>query len=157
MSQASQLSLVPNAAGQLVVSASSAPAFDQLTITNTGFPVTTSGVSNLQLVFIGGAGAIEASAVRADMSPGPTSGSVWNGFRVVSGAAAAEGVTLNAFKVDNKSVGTGTSNVVYAGTGWDTIISYSGTTIISGTGQLYDSGVPLMGRQVTTSMGWNLP
>lgn len=156
MSQASQLSLIPNAAGYLTVAASSAPTSDQLTITNTGFPITTTGTSNLQLVFVGGTGAIEASSARADISPGTTSGSIWNGFRLVSGSAAASGVTLNAFKVDSKSTGAGTSNVVYVGTGWDNIISYNGTTIVSGTGQVYDSGVPLLAKQITTSMGWNL-
>ena len=60
-------------------------------------------------------------------------------------------------KVDNKAAGTGTSNIVYAGTGWDNIVAYNGTTIISGTGQLYNSGVPILAQQITTSMGWNLP
>lgn len=156
MSQASQLSLIPNAAGYLTVAATSAPTSDQLTITNTGFPITTAGTNNLQLTFVGGAGAVEASSARVSITPGSTSGSVWNGFRVVSSAAALTGVTLNAFKVDSKSTGAGTSNVVYAGTGWDTIISYNGTTVVSGTGGLYNSGVPVLASQITTSMGWNL-
>ena len=134
MSQASQLSLIPNAAGYLTVAASSAPTSDQLTITNTGFPITSTGTNALNVTYVGGAAAVEAGAIRVDVTPGTTAGGIWNSFRVVSTGAAPAGVTLNGIKFDNKSSGAGTSNAIFAGTGYDNIINYNGTPIISGGG-----------------------
>ena len=113
-----------------------APTTDIVTITNAGLPVTTAGVSALQLTYAGGAAAVEASAARIDMTPGTTTGATWNGWRFVGAAGAATGVTMNAIKVDAITPGLGTDNVLYVGTGYDNIINYNGTTIIDGTGQI---------------------
>ena len=113
-----------------------APTVDMVRIINTGFPNITAGVSALQVNYIGGAAAVEASAARVDITPGTTTGGTWNGFRVIPTATATTGVTYNALKFDTVTLGTGTNNVLYAGTGYTNIISYNGTSIINGSGQL---------------------
>jgi len=113
----------------LHVAAKAAPATDIVNISNAGFPVTTTGVSGLQIGYTGGAGAIEASAQRTDLTPGATSGSTWNALRVTSGAAGS-GVTLNGIKLEDKVAGAGTSVGLRIGTGWDYGI-YSNTAGIN--------------------------
>ena len=138
---------------------------DMVTIDNTGYPVTTAGVNALNVTYIGGSAAVESEAIRVDMTPGTTSGGIWNSFRVVSTNAAAAGVVMNGIKFDNKSSGTGTSNMIFAGTGYDNIITLNGNTIISGTGagafttvtDNSGSPIPNLGRVINASMGWNLP
>lgn len=123
------------AAGNTVtVAATAPPTTDLFTITNAGQNVATAGVSGLQVTYVGGTGAIEASAIRADMIPGSTSGSTWNAFRVAATAAAASGVAFNGVKFDNKTAGAGTSSALYIGTGYDNIINYNGTAVIYGNG-----------------------
>ena len=112
--------------GQLQVAATVAPTADMMTISNVGFGVATAGVSALEVNYVGGANAIEASSIRSDIAVGATSGSTWNAIRLV-GSTAASGVTENALKIDVLTPGAGTENAINIGTGWDYGI-YSNTT-----------------------------
>lgn len=123
------------AAGQFKVSAIAAPTVDMVNITTEGFSTTTTGVSALHITYAGGPAVIEASAARIDVTPGASSGGIWNGLQLVP-TTAASGVTLNLIKAENFTAGAGTENVLYAGTGYDNIISYNGTTVINGTGNV---------------------
>ena len=124
-----------NATGFVRQAATVAPTVDMLQITNAGFPIVTAGTSALQINYIGGAAAVESSASRLDLTPGTTTGGIWNGFRSVITTDATTGVTINGVKMDTIATpGAGTSNSFYVGTGWDNILNYNGTTIISGTG-----------------------
>lgn len=124
------------AAGIFKVQASAAPTTDIVQITNTGYGTTTAGVNGLSVTYVGGAAAVEASAIRVDITPGGTTGGIWNTLKVASTAAAASGVTMNVLKVDDKTTGAGTSNVFYIGTGYDYILNYNGTSVIDGTGKV---------------------
>lgn len=123
-----------NATEIFTIAARQPPTTDMVVITNTGQNVATAGVSGLQVTYVGGAGAIEASAYRSDMTPGTTSGSTWNAFRVAATTAAASGVVFNGMKFDNKTTGAGTSRAFYVGTGYDEIMNYNGTVVINGNG-----------------------
>ena len=124
------------AAGFVKVAATVAPTVYMLQIDNTGFPVVTTGVSAAKITYVGGSAAIESSASRIDITPGTLTGGTWNAFRVATSVAATTGVILNAFKANNITAGTGTDNIIYAGTGWNNILNYNGTTVINGTGNL---------------------
>ena len=130
------LTVNTNATSFVKQSATVAPTVDMMQITNTGFPIVTAGISALQVNYIGGAAAVESSASRIDITPGTTTGGTWNGFRVVPTATATTGVTYNAMKFDSVTAGLGTDNIMFVGTGYDNIINYNGTSIISGTGLL---------------------
>jgi hypothetical protein len=125
----------------LILSAVSVPTVDMLQITNAGAGITTAGISALQVHYTGGAGAIESSASRIDLEAGTTSGSTWNGFRVVTVTPPAAGVTINGIKFDNITAGAGNNNIFYAGTGYDNIMSYNGNTLISGTGIISNAAI----------------
>ena len=123
------------ASGQFKVQASAAPIADMVNITNTGFGTVTAGKSALQVTYVGGSAAIEASAARIDLAPGGTTGGTWSALRLVP-TAAASGVTVNLIKADAFTAGAGTENVMFVGTGYDSILNYNGTTVINGTGNL---------------------
>jgi hypothetical protein len=124
------------------IAATAAPTVDITTISNVGFPNVTAGVSALQVNYIGGAAAVEASATRIDLTPGTTTGGIWNGYRTVVTTDATTGVTLNGTKFDNIGTpGAGTSNAIYCGTGWDNILSYNGTSIINSTGGINNASI----------------
>jgi hypothetical protein len=100
--------------------ATSAPTTDIVSINNIGQPVATAGVNGLDITYVGGSGAIEASGARIDATPGGTSGSTWNGLRIVSTTGATAGVALNGIKVDGPAVpGGGTETGLNITTGWD--------------------------------------
>ena len=120
--------------GTTTFTAVAAPTADMVTITNAGQPVVTAGVSGLQVTYVAGNAAIESSAARFDISPGGNASATWNGLRVVATGAAVAGESLNAVKVDNKTAGAGTSSIIYAGTGYDNILNYNGTSVIYGNG-----------------------
>jgi hypothetical protein len=87
---------------QLSVSSVAALTSDQITFTNANNPVTTAGVSGLQLTYAGGAAAIEAGAERIDLTPGATAGGTWNGLRIVANATGpGQQVTENALKIQS--------------------------------------------------------
>ena len=124
-----------NATGFVKHAATAVPTVDMLQITNIGFPIVTAGISALQINYIGGAAAVESSASRIDLTPGTTTGGTWNGYRTIVTTDATTGVTLNGTKFDTIATpGLGTTNAIYVGTGWDSILNYNGTSIISGTG-----------------------
>lgn len=125
-----------NATSFVKVAAASAPTVDMVQISNAGFANISAGISALQVNYVGGAAAVESSAARIDITPGTTTGGTWNGFRVIPSATATTGVIYNAMKFDTVTTGLGTDNVIYVGTGYDNIINYNGTSIISGTGLL---------------------
>lgn len=129
------------AAGFVKVAASAPPTVDMFQVTNAGQAVATAGVSAIQVNYVGGAGAIEASASRIDLTPGSTSGSTWNGLRIVPTAAPASGITYNALKFDTVTAGAGTGNIIYVGTGYNNIINYNGNTVISGTGMVANTSL----------------
>ena len=130
-----------NSAEIFTIAAKQPPTSDMVVITNSGQNVATAGVNGLSVQYIGGNGAIEASAIRSDMTPGLTSGSTWNAFRVAATTAANTGVVFNGIKFDNKSIGTGTSRAFYVGTGYDEILNYNGTVVINGNGTVNGSQV----------------
>jgi hypothetical protein len=142
------------AANSVSLLASAAKTADMLVLSTNGNPVTAAGVSALQITYVGGAAAVEASAARIDMTPGATTGGIWNGWRFVGTAAATTGVAMNALKVDTIATpGTGTDNVLYVGTGYDNIINYNGTTIIDGTGQIFKLSNGNSNVNIATSAG----
>ena len=103
-----------DADSNLQITATAVPAIDQVAITNAGQAVTTSGVNNLSINFVGGAAAVEAGAQRIDVTPGGTTGGTWNGLRVVQAATGpATGVTTNATKLEGPTTGgAGTYNAI---------------------------------------------
>ena len=102
---------------RLHISATAAPTTDMVTISNVGYGITTDGISALQVNYVGGAGAIEASSARFDITPGGTTASTWNALRIV-GSAAASGVTENGIKFENLTAGAGSERAISIGTGW---------------------------------------
>ena len=118
------------------VQAVQAPTTDMFQITNTGFANITAGVNAFNVQYIGGAAAVEASAARIDITPGTLTGGTWSALRVTPTAGAATGVIQNGVKFDNITAGAGTDNALWVGTGWDNILSYNGTAIINGTGDV---------------------
>jgi hypothetical protein len=141
------------AGNSIALTATAPPTVDMFTITNTGQNVATAGVSAMQINYIGGTGAIEASAVRADMTPGTTSGSTWNAYRVAATAAAVSGVTFNGIKFDDKTAGAGTSRAVYVGTNYDEILNYNGTIVINGNGTINGAQVGNLGTANAVVIG----
>ncbi len=136
----------PDADTNIQITATGAPTVDMITITNAGQPVVTAGISGLQLTYVGGTGVIESSAQRLDLTAGGSSGSTWNGYRIV-GSTAASGVNENAMKIDTLTPGAGTEIGLNIGTGWDFGV-YSQTA-----GDNYFAGDVGIG---TTSPGNNL-
>jgi len=116
------------------VAATAAPTTDMVQFTNAGFANVTAGVNAVNITYVGGAAAVESSAQRIDITPGTTSGGIWSALRVVPTTVPVTGVTLNGVKFENITTGAGAENMIYAGTGWDQILSYGGTSIISGAG-----------------------
>jgi hypothetical protein len=135
------VTLTQNASQIVTVQASQPPTTDMVVITNAGQNVATAGVSAMQVTYVGGAAAVEASAYRTDLTPGSTTGGTWNGFRMVGTSGAVSGVTMNAIKIDNITGGAGTENMILAGTGWDNILNYNGTSVIFGNGTVNASQV----------------
>jgi hypothetical protein len=106
----------------IVVTASSSPTKDILTISNAGFGVATSGVSLIQLTYLGGtATSMEASAQRLDLTPGSGASSIWNGLRLTGTSTATTSITQNALKIDAfpQGISTGTDRAIFIGSGWD--------------------------------------
>jgi hypothetical protein len=83
------------------VNSTSALTNDLSTFSNVNNPVTVAGVSNLQINYVGGAAAIEASAQRIDLTPGTTSGGSWNGLRLVPIVGPLAGVTESMISVQS--------------------------------------------------------
>ena len=107
---------------------------DMLSIDTVGYGVTTAGLNAINVRYQGGAAAIEGTAVRVDAIPGTTAGGIWNSYRILQSTGASAGVVTNGVKFDNITPAGGTDNMIYAGTGWDSIISINGTSFINGNG-----------------------
>ena len=137
--------------GFFKVQASAAPTTDMVQITNTGFANVTAGVNSLAVTYVGGAAAVEASAMRIDLTPGATSGGIWSGLRLAQLATTATGVTVNVIKADTITAGAGTDNVLWVGTGYDSILNYNGSTIINGTATTITGSSTLTLNSVTSS------
>ncbi len=109
---------VSDVTGQIKVATSAVPTADMVNIANTGYGVTSAGVSGIQISYVAGSGAIEASAERIDLTSNTVgSGSTWNGYRMV-GFTPTSGVSENAIKIDGITAGAGTGYAVNIGTGW---------------------------------------
>lgn len=122
----------------LSVAASGAPTQDMVNITNSGQAVTTAGVNALSINYTGGSAAVEAGAMRVDLTPGGTAGGVWNGLRIVTGATAAVAVTENGIKVETATAGsTSTINAFFAAN----VTGGAGTEIAYRVGTGYDYGL----------------
>ena len=145
------------AAQIFTVAATQPPTTDMFVVTNTGQNVATAGINGISVNYTGGAGAIEASAYRSDMTPGTTSGSTWNAFRVAATTAAASGVIFNGMKFDNKTTGAGTSRAFYVGTGYDDILNYNGTSVIYGNGVINGAQVGAASSIVNGTSNVNIP
>jgi hypothetical protein len=140
---------------------------DQVTITNANNPVTASGISNLQMTFVGGAAAVESSAERIDITPGTTSGGTWNGKRVVAAATGPlSGVTLNLVKLQSPTspqnggvinfenyiaAGSGAATGTITGLNISSITGGSATETAISIGTGWDSAL-LVGTTSTTSL-----
>jgi len=114
--------------------ATAAPTSDMVTISNSGFASVTASAGLLSLTYVGGAAAITSFAQEIAITPGTTTGGVWGAISVAPSAAAATGVDQRGISFSNITAGVGTDTMIYAGTCWDKIIGYNGTTIIDGTG-----------------------
>ncbi len=146
------------------LTAGAVPTTDMMTISNAGQGVATAGVNAFSINYVGGAGNIESSAQRIDLTPGGTNNSIWSGLRIIPNATgAANGVTENGLKLDNLTTpGAGTENAISVGTGWDNIFSatnlkfaQNGTATIQGTaGLTVTNGCATTMSNVTTIGGF---
>lgn len=129
---------------QLIVSSgSNVPSVNMVSVTDAGSTGTiTNNYSNVNINFKGGAAAVEAAGEEIDLQPGTTTGGTWDGLKVVPNATgAASGVTENGLKVAALTTpGTGTENALFVGSGWDSILSANGTSIINGSGVVQNAG-----------------
>jgi hypothetical protein len=114
--------------GQLAVAANGVPTADQVTISNLGFPINTSGTNNLQLTYVGGnTGAIESGGERISITPGSGAQSTWNGLRIVAATTTVNTVTMNGLKFDSLGAGgAGLERAIFVDTGWDTAFAAAG-------------------------------
>lgn len=124
-----------SAGNQATFVANAAPTADMVTITNAGQANTTAGVSGLQINYVGGGAAVEASAERIDLTPGTTSGGTWNGIRIVANATGAvSGVAVSGIKLEGPTTpGAGTETAVSIMTGWDVGIDIASGGVQFGT------------------------
>lgn len=117
----SPATITTTASKGITVAAGAAPTSDLFTIDNSSFANVTSGVNGLAINYKGGAGAIEASAGRIDLTPGTTSGATWNGLKIVANTTGATtGVTEYGINLDGPtSPGAGTEVAVSIDANWD--------------------------------------
>lgn len=103
------------------IAAGASPTADLFSVDNSGQAVTTNGVDGVAVNYVGGAGAIEGAGIRVDYAPGGTSGSQWNGLKIVANATgAASGVSSNGILVEGpSSPGAGTETGLAIGGGFD--------------------------------------
>ncbi len=123
--------VINEAAGtNMQLAASAVPTVDMLDISNIGQGVTASGISALEVNYIGGAAAIESSAIRVDLTPGGTTGGTWNAFRVAANSTGAvSGVTETGLNLEGpSSPGAGTELGITFATGWDYEINFEKAT-----------------------------
>lgn len=115
--------------------ASAAPTSDLVRIDNTGQAVATAGANGLQINYVGGSGAIEASAAQIDLTPGGTSGATWNGLKIVANATgAASGVTQYGINLDGPtSPGAGSEVGLSIDANWDAGLQIGSKTSEPGT------------------------
>ncbi len=96
------------------------PNTDMLQISNASQPITTNGVNGVYVDYHGGNGAIEASGMRLDYTPGGTTGATWNGLKISSKANAATGVNNYGIVLEGPaSSGAGQETALKITTGWD--------------------------------------
>jgi hypothetical protein len=97
------------------------PTVDQVVISNAGQGVTTAGVSGLEINYVGGNMAVEASGERIDLTPGATANGIWNGLRIVAnGTGAVANVTENGIKLNGPATpGAGTEVGMVIDANWD--------------------------------------
>jgi hypothetical protein len=129
------MKLYVGGANQMSVIADTAPTTDMVSISNAGQGVTTAGVSGLQINYVGGAAAVEASGARIDFAPGTTSGGTWNGLRIVANATgAASGVSEYGVKLEGPtSPGAGTEVAMRIDANWDAGLQMAGKSSDPGT------------------------
>jgi len=132
----SPASITTTAGKGLRLSAGSAPTTSILDISNVGQAVSTDNANGAQISYEGGNGLIEAAGMRIDYTPGFTTGSTWDGVRIVAGDSAA-GVNSNGLKIEGPSSGAGTDIGVKVATGFDI-----GLDVASGGLQLADQPDP---------------
>jgi hypothetical protein len=133
------------------VQASAAPTANLVQINNSSFANVTAGVNALAVNYVGGSAAVEASAMNIDLTPGGTTGGTWSSLRLTKTTTTAAGVTFNVIKADTITAGDGTDNVLWVGTGYDSILNYNGSTIINGTATTITGSSTLTLNSVTSS------
>ena len=101
------------------VAATAPPTVDQVSISNVGQGVTTSGVNGLSIEYIGGSAAVEAAGLHIDYTPGDASGAVLSGLRIVEATSAGSGVSSYGIKLEGGGTGSGNSYGIELTTGWD--------------------------------------
>jgi hypothetical protein len=116
-----------NAGTQFDIYATAVPTADLFHIANSATTTATiAGLNNLESDYWGGTGAIEAANVRLSVTAGPTSGSIWDGLRIVENTTTQAGVTENGIKIDPITNSTGTENAIFIGNGWQTGLLVAG-------------------------------
>jgi hypothetical protein len=126
----------------LAVTTSSAATADIMNVT-TSQAITTAGVNAFSINYTGGAAAVEAAAMRIDLTPGTTSGGTWSALRVVAGATGAvAGVNEYGLKLQGPtSLGAGTETALYIDSNWDTAILTNNGAINAGTGTITSGAI----------------
>ncbi|MFI5240417.1 MAG: hypothetical protein ACHQUB_01790 [Candidatus Saccharimonadia bacterium] len=109
------------AGGTISISAAAPPTADIVSISNAGQAVTTNNANGLEINFVGGSAAVNASGIDVDYTPGTTSGGTWNGVSIVANTSgAATGVTSYGIVLTGPtSLNGGTNTAVEVGTGWN--------------------------------------
>jgi len=134
---------------QLSIVANAVPAADQLSISNTGFPVATAGVNALQLTYVGGSAGVESGAQRINLTPGTGAGGTWNALRIIAATTTTSTVTMNGIKFDSLGAGgSGLERAIYVDTGWDTALAAAGVPGQRATSSLVRLGNFLSGGNV---------
>lgn len=119
---AAQAVAVSLAAGsQLDISATAAPTTNLVDISNAGQAATTANANGLRIDYVGGAANVEAAGARVDLTPGTTSGGIWNGLRIVANATGAvTGVSEYGVKLDGPTTpGAGVEVGIKIDAKWD--------------------------------------
>lgn len=120
------------AGSNMQLSASAVPTVDQFDITNTGQAITSAGISGLDITYVGGAAAVTDSGETVNLTPGTTSGGVWNGLSVIANATGAvSGVTESGLSLTGpSSPGAGNEYGITIGAHWDAGLNITAVTAL---------------------------
>ena len=117
----SPATITTTAAKSVKIVTGAAPTADIFSVDTSANPVATNNVNGIDVNYAGGAGVIEGAGLRVDYTPGGTSGSTWDGVRIVANATGpASGVTSYGIKLEGpSSPGAGTEVGLRVASGFD--------------------------------------